>query len=357
VRPIDVAFRLGMLLNNDHARHFSSRCKSPGAAVESLELGKRDFDVYRTFLLHPDWDLQKVAQDLGMQQNELRATLDRLTELSLMHSRSGIDSFLPANPEIGIQPLLQRAEAEIDERRAKLSRDWAALSALTSDYKALRSQQGGDGVERLTGVDTVRIRLQELSWQATSEVRAFMPGGALSPAALEASRPLDEQNLRRGVQMQTAYLDSVRNDSATVEYATWLASLGGETRTAPALPMRLILCDRSVAVIPLNVHASKQGAFLIHIESVVTALHELFDLVWEQALPLGETSTATDDAPNTRDLAMLKMLEEGMTDEGIGRKLGVSIRTVRRITAELMKRLNAHSRFQAGAEAVRRGWL
>jgi len=51
------------------------------------------------------------------------------------------------------------------------------------------------------------------------------------------------------------------------------------------------------------------------------------------------------------------MLENGFTDEGISRKMDVSIRTVRRTMADLMKRLNAQSRFQAGAEAVRRGWI
>ena len=41
----------------------------------------------------------------------------------------------------------------------------------------------------------------------------------------------------------------------------------------------------------------------------------------------------------------------------IARKLGISLRTVRRRMAELMSDLGADTRFQAGVEAVRRGWL
>jgi DNA-binding NarL/FixJ family response regulator len=41
---------------------------------------------------------------------------------------------------------------------------------------------------------------------------------------------------------------------------------------------------------------------------------------------------------------------------GIARSLGVSLRTVRRRIAELLAELGVESRFQAGAEAVRRGW-
>ncbi|MEV5463379.1 LuxR C-terminal-related transcriptional regulator [Streptomyces sp. NPDC002788] len=158
--------------------------------------------------------------------------------------------------------------------------------------------------------------------------------------------------------MRTVYLDSVRNDPATVEYATWLASVGGETRTAPTVPMRMILCDHEAAVIPLDADDSRKGALLIRYPSMVRALEELFDLVWENARPLGTVARdASENAPTDRDAALLRMLAAGLTDEGIARKMGVSLRTIRRNTAELQKRLGVQSRFQAGAEAVRRGWM
>ena len=47
----------------------------------------------------------------------------------------------------------------------------------------------------------------------------------------------------------------------------------------------------------------------------------------------------------------------GRTDEQIARKLGISLRTVRRRVAALMTELGVDTRFQAGVEAVRRGWL
>jgi len=45
------------------------------------------------------------------------------------------------------------------------------------------------------------------------------------------------------------------------------------------------------------------------------------------------------------------------TDEMVARKLGVSVRTVRRMASELMAELGARSRFQAGVRASERGWL
>jgi DNA-binding NarL/FixJ family response regulator len=57
------------------------------------------------------------------------------------------------------------------------------------------------------------------------------------------------------------------------------------------------------------------------------------------------------------DRHLLRLLADGLTDEAAAKRLGISARTVRRIMADLMDRLGAESRFEAGVEAARRGWL
>ena len=54
---------------------------------------------------------------------------------------------------------------------------------------------------------------------------------------------------------------------------------------------------------------------------------------------------------------LLAQLADGAKDEQIARKLDVSLRTVRRRIAALMTDLGVDTRFQAGVEAARRGWL
>jgi hypothetical protein len=210
--------------------------------LSSVGLEQLDHDVYRVLLLHPGWDLGQIRQHIGVPEEEIRASLDRLTKLSLLIPSARAEHLIPVNPQVSLGPVLEEIRVELAERQAMLSRTQAAVAALASEYNVARVQAGGDGVERLNGLESVRIRLNELARQATSEVRAFMPGGALSSAAIEASRPLDELNLNRGVRMQTIYLESVRNDAATVDYATWFTRRGGQIRTVPSLPMRLILC-------------------------------------------------------------------------------------------------------------------
>jgi DNA-binding NarL/FixJ family response regulator len=54
---------------------------------------------------------------------------------------------------------------------------------------------------------------------------------------------------------------------------------------------------------------------------------------------------------------VLMLMSSGVKDEAAARQLNVSDRTYRRHVADILSRLGASSRFQAGVEAVRRGWL
>jgi DNA-binding NarL/FixJ family response regulator len=63
-----------------------------------------------------------------------------------------------------------------------------------------------------------------------------------------------------------------------------------------------------------------------------------------------------DDPTGERRL-LLVQLARGAKDEQIARALGLSLRTVRRRVADILADLGADSRFQAGVEAVSRGWI
>lgn len=89
----------------------------------------------------------------------------------------------------------------------------------------------------------------------------------------------------------------------------------------------------------------------------VTALRLLFEQVWYSATPFGRRPEAVDGGLTPQSRTLLRLFDAGHTDESAGRKLGLSARTVRRIVAELTDRLGVTSRFQAGAEAVRQGWI
>ena len=56
-------------------------------------------------------------------------------------------------------------------------------------------------------------------------------------------------------------------------------------------------------------------------------------------------------------LDTLRRARQPQTGPELAQALGVSLRTVRRRVAHLLIELGVDSRFQAGVEAARRGWL
>ena len=52
-----------------------------------------------------------------------------------------------------------------------------------------------------------------------------------------------------------------------------------------------------------------------------------------------------------------RVAADGVTDAAIARQTGFSQRTVERRVRHVMERLGAQTRFQAGVQAVHRGWL
>jgi DNA-binding NarL/FixJ family response regulator len=96
---------------------------------------------------------------------------------------------------------------------------------------------------------------------------------------------------------------------------------------------------------------------VFRLPSVVTTTTELFERVWLSAVPLTASDLPDSADLGARERELLSLLSAGSTDESAAARLGVSVRTVRRMVADIMNRLGARSRFQAGVKAADRGWL
>ncbi|MFD1663539.1 LuxR C-terminal-related transcriptional regulator [Streptomyces caeni] len=326
--------------------------------LETLGLDDRSEQVYRAMLVHPSEGVTALAKRLGMGDSDVRESLDALSSLSLIRPSVGEGAeFLMVSPEVAMELLLTRRQADLAAQQERLEASRAAAAQLIAEYSVLNRGQGGSESEQLVGTDAIRLRLARLGEQARSEVMTFAPGGAHRTEDLQASRGPNEALLDRGVRMRTVYLDSVRNHQPTLEHVAWLNSRGGRVRTAPALPVRMIIIDRHLAVLPTDISDARAGAAVLTGPGVVAALCALFEQVWSTAAPLGDTPSADSRGLSPQEAEALRLLASGLTDEAMAKRLGVSPRTARRIAADLMDRLEARSRFQAGVHAVQNGWL
>jgi DNA-binding CsgD family transcriptional regulator len=258
-----------------------------------------------------------------------------------------------------MQQLIGREQALLRERQEFLEYSNAMLTAALSRY-AERTVESRQELllEPLYDLATVRRRLEELAVESQLEVLSFSPTAANPEAARQASRPLDLSVLRRGVKMRTLYPDAVRSDPGAIRYAWELVAAGAAIRLVPSLPLRLIIVDREVAVVPLDPQGSTVGALLMRSAGVVQAMVALFESFWAGARAL----PGTDEAPvaeqcSAQELIVLRLLAGGAKDEAVAHHLGLSVRTLRRIIADLMIRAGASSRFELGAQAAARGWI
>ncbi|OKK07781.1 hypothetical protein AMK26_01465 [Streptomyces sp. CB03234] len=134
------------------------------------------------------------------------------------------------------------------------------------------------------------------------------------------------------------------------------ARLPGRARLTESIPFKMVVVDRTVAAIPLDLELLYNGLLLIRDPVVVHALVRAHHAWWEAS----EEVPSRPDPPGalpTHLRPVLEALLAGLTDETAAARLGISGRTYSRRVGELLAALGTTSRFRAGAEAARRGWL
>lgn len=134
------------------------------------------------------------------------------------------------------------------------------------------------------------------------------------------------------------------------------AGHGEEIRVAAEVPIRLEVLGSSGVVLDAETEDGDPARLVVRHAQVVAIAELAFAGLWERALPIPGLEAHRDRRARERTL-LLEQLAAGAKDEQIARVLGWGLRTVRRRVAELMEELGVETRFQAGMEAVRRGWL
>ncbi|MBY8870511.1 LuxR C-terminal-related transcriptional regulator [Micromonospora sp. PLK6-60] len=314
--------------------------------------------VYRQMLAHPDWGVAELSAQLGVTETRLRSALDVLFEMSLVRNSMDRPGGLHVvSPDVGLRAALAQQQAELARRQQQVAQSQAEISQLIDQLGRTQRDASAPAALHLSGIDAVQDKLAQLARETECEILTFMPGGAQSAEALRHARRNDTELLDRGVRIRTVGLDSIRNDPQTLAHARFLTDGGAEFRTSPILPPRMILVDRRAVLVPMDPADTRKGALYLTGSGFVASMQALFTQVWEIATPLGAAREPEREGLNAQECALLELLGQGMTDEAAAARLGVSPRTARRMMADLMERLQARSRFEAGLKAAQRGWL
>jgi hypothetical protein len=258
-------------------------------------------------------------------------------------------------PDLAISTLIAQREKDLQDVRTTMHR-------LTEVFQATSRGRHPDAhVEVVHGTPNIARLAARVHEQTQRQLRGLdRPPYSQEPGT---SYPLERSRLEVGVTYRVIY-DGAALAMPGRMYDDILPSsaAGEQARTRPELPIKLIISDDQLALIPAAVTSrSIDTTFVIHQSPILDALIALFEAEWARATPIPGTPAAAEAAPPgtpaAENTTLVAMLAAGMTDASIARSLSWSMRTTQRRMQQLMSDLGVTSRFQAGVAARDKGWL
>ncbi|WP_227998430.1 LuxR C-terminal-related transcriptional regulator [Nocardia australiensis] len=311
--------------------------------------------AYAVLVHHPRSSLADIAQYLGVAVEEAATSLNVLCELEAAERFVGADGSVLWDahaPE-------SLSEAEARRRQQDINQMHAAATRLSETFRSVRRSPRANGsvvpvFERLE----MLADFEEMQSAASSGVKMIERGPYLSDIEREQQQfQLKRARMGDGIRYQTLYQDTIYQDPERLRHALAANSSGAQARTLPEPPFKLIIADNERACLVLHADERRPDPMGLRINgsSALRLVIKTFDVLWSLAAPISMNPAA--DELDERDKAILTLMGLGATDDTIARRLGMSRRTVVRRTARLLERLGASTRFQAGVQATRRGWL
>ncbi len=218
-----------------------------------------------------------------------------------------------------------------------------------------RPAQSRDFLDIVTDEHSITQRWYQLQEAAEREVRGFdCPPYFANPTDPD---PMELKRLAAGVSYRVIYAEEVLRAPGRWRDLEVGISAGEQARVVQHLPAKLTLFDDLAATLPLigrpgAADDASKAVAVVHRSPMLDALSALFEAYWDQAVPLvlnaAGVPTKAAHMPSLDDARLIRLLAAGFGNDAIQRALGVSASTIQRRIHELMERLGAKTRFQAG---------
>ncbi|MBX6385170.1 MAG: LuxR family transcriptional regulator [Microbispora sp.] len=321
--------------------------------LESLGLSPAQAALYTAILRLHRATLAELAEAVDRPAEDVLDALDGLVRLGAVNRRR--EEFLARHPAAAIGRLVAERLDQMARETRRIDEALAAAGRLAHHYDTgLDWRSGRFSVEVVSGADELCESVIGLALQAPpAELVMAMPDHRTMTRFAEGYggqwvRAAADGFLR--MRMVVA-LDAV-STPAVREACARLRAAGAAVRTLDTVPSWFFALGGDTAGLPAEWGAPppehSYGCYLVHAPVAAGALRALFEELWARAAPV---------SPHTNVLQVLRLAAHGLSDDAVARHLGVSVRTVRARFAEAMAELGAQTRFQAGVEAARRGWL
>jgi DNA-binding CsgD family transcriptional regulator/DNA-binding MarR family transcriptional regulator len=294
-----------------------------------------------------------ILPEVGLSRAQLTRTLGQLVD-------RGLATRSPGRPaRYAAVPPEQVAAALIAERERDLLRLRAHARRLGEEVRRHDPtwHDPADVIQVVQGAENLRATLVRMQREARVQIRGFdRPPYLDNPVGgnPEENQRLDDRSLTYRVVYDQSAL-AIPGRMAEI----WRGIQRGEqARVYGHVPMKMVLCDDRLALIPVMTDGyPADAAYLVNPSSLLDAFSELFETLWDRAVAVNKAGHGRPGGLSDQDADLIGLLASGATDETIARTVGLSVRTVHRHVHRIMAMVGAETRFQTGMEAVRRGWV
>lgn len=312
--------------------------------------------VYTKLLAADGCPLDEAASLLGGSD-----PVEALTSRGMAHVRPdgpvSQPRLVPAPPDLALQGVLTELGRRLMVEQEQLLTGHRRLSEATHRTSA---GGGGGAADQLVQVVTDRAEISRLSYALINAARYdwltldnYVVETPVTEETGFAPLPVFDGQVR----CRAIYETTCAEHPVGVKTIEAAVRAGEQARLLPRVGMKMKLADEAVALLPLT-PTGMSGALLVRSPVIVGALREYFELLWERAVPFGAAAAAPSPTPlTTTQQSVLRLLAQGLSDEAIGRRVELSVNTVRRHITAIREALGVETRFAAGAAAVRRGWI
>jgi DNA-binding CsgD family transcriptional regulator len=316
---------------------------------ELFGLDERAELVYSTALAHHTADPEALCSWLRWPVEQVRYAMETLIDRGLCVVAA--DGPMMLSPETAAERRNARAEREAEQLRATMGDEAAAIrSGLLGRYASGRLRPTTtSGVDLLTSfVDIGRV-MTDLNRRSRRKVDFLAPRP--EEKSFREALIVDPELAERRVRMRGVWFEREFADRPPPPEIRTLAATDG-VRTVDGFPVKAIVWDGRVAMLPRDPADPTGAALLIVQPGLVAIVADLIGRHWDRGKSWTEPPPPT--ALTTRHRTILGLLTDGLTDEAIARRLGIGERTVRRDVAQMCDVLEVTGRVALGAEAVRR---
>ncbi|WP_329107537.1 helix-turn-helix domain-containing protein [Streptomyces sp. NBC_01439] len=252
--------------------------------------------------------------------------------------------------------------ALLTQQRHELEQAELAAALLAEEYRAEATEPAvHDLVEVVQGASAVAHRFHQIRLGAEKEVCALVTGRPQAVTGTGADHDAADRGSVRGVDYRVVIEREVLTAPSGIREASTALARGEQIRVTGQVPTKLVIADRSLAVVPLTARGADPAALVVHASGLLESLTGLFEAVWRESLPLrlGAAGSAeeAEGSPDATDLEILSLLLAGMTDASVAKHLELGLRTVQRRVKGLMELTGVTTRLQLGWHASERGWV